>query len=85
VTESVPLEAHSPEGHPADHRRTSDISPKVARRLRVSGTFLLTGMAIEAASLLWSHPTSFLIYVAVGGFCLAVGLGAYLFSLVFTK
>jgi hypothetical protein len=85
VTETVPPEAHLPEAHAADHRRTSDVSPKVARRLRVSGAFLLTGMAIEAVSLLWSHPTSFLIYVGVGGLCLAVGLGAYLFSLVFTK
>jgi hypothetical protein len=67
------------------HRRTSDISPKVARRLRVSGGFLLAGMAVEAVSLLWSHPTSFLVFAGVGGFFLMVGLGAYLFSLVFTK
>ena len=67
------------------HRRTSDVSPKVARRLRVSGAFLLTGMAVEAVSLMWSHPTSFLVFAGLGGFCLLVGLGAYLFSLVFTK
>jgi asparagine N-glycosylation enzyme membrane subunit Stt3 len=67
------------------HRRTSDISPRVARRLRVSGAFLLAGMAVEAVSLLWSHPTSFLIFAGIGGLFLLVGLGAYLFSLVFTK
>lgn len=67
------------------HRRGSDIGPKVARRIRVSGIFILLGMGIEAVSLLWVHPTAFLVYATFGGFCLLVGLVAYLFSLVFTK
>lgn len=66
------------------HRRGSDISPKVARRIRVSGIFLLLGMAIEVGSLLSSHPTSFLVFVIFGGACLVLGIAAYLFSLVFT-
>jgi hypothetical protein len=69
---------------PEVHRRGSDISPKVARRVRVAGIFILLGMVIEVVSLLWAHPTAFLVYVAFGGFCLFVGLIAYLFSLVFT-
>jgi hypothetical protein len=69
---------------PAAHRRGSDISPKVARRIRISGIFLLLGMAIEAGSLLSSHPTSFLVFAIFGGACLVLGLAAYLFSLVFT-
>ncbi|HUS19611.1 MAG TPA: hypothetical protein VMZ25_08165 [Terriglobales bacterium] len=51
----------------------------------MSGIFLLVGMAIEAISLLWGHPTSFLIFAIFGGACLALGLITYLFSLVFTK
>ncbi len=66
------------------HRRGSDVSPRVARRLRVSGVALLLGMGIEVVSLLWSHPTSFLVFVGVGGAFLLIGLAAYLFSLVFT-
>ena len=67
------------------HRRGSDISPKVARRIRISGVFLLIGMAIEAGSLLSSHPTSFLVFAIFGGACLFLGVAAYLFSLVFTR
>lgn len=70
---------------PEVHRRVSDINPKVARRIRVSGIFILLGMGIEVVSLIWSHPTSFLVFVIFGGACLLLGLAAYLFSLVFTK
>ena len=74
----------SAEKAPEVHHRGSDISPKVARRIRISGSFILVGMGIEAVSLLWSHPTSFLVFVIFGGACLLLGLAAYLFSLVFT-
>jgi hypothetical protein len=70
---------------PEIHRRGTDVSPKVARRLRVSGIFLLLGLAIEVVSLLWSHPTSFLVFTTVGGLFLFLGFLAYLFSLVFTR
>lgn len=66
------------------HRRGSDISPKVARRIRLSGIFLLIAMAIEVGSLLSSHPTSFLVFAIFGGAFLFLGIVAYLFSLVFT-
>lgn len=69
---------------PTTHRRGSDVSPRVARRIRISGIFLLLGMGIEVVSLLWSHPTSFLVFTTVGGFFLLIGFAAYLFSLVFT-
>jgi len=69
---------------PDGHRRTSDINPKVARRIRISGIFLLLGMAVEVFSLLIAHPTAFLIFVTFGGTFLVLGLAAYLFSLVFT-
>lgn len=73
------------ERRPEIHRRGSDISPRVARRIRISGIFLLLGLAIEVVSLLWSHPTSFLVFMTVGGFFLFLGFLAYLFSLVFTR
>ena len=69
---------------PEVHRRESDVSPRMARRIRIAGIFLLLGMAVEVISLLWSNPTAFLVYVTVGGFFLLLGLAAYLFSLVFT-
>jgi hypothetical protein len=69
---------------PEVHRRGSDVSPKIARRIRISGVFLLLGLAVEVISLLWSHPTSFLVFTTVGGFFLFLGFVWYLFSLVFT-
>jgi len=70
---------------PEVHRRGSDVSPRVARRIRISGIFLLLGLAVEVVSLLWSHPTSFLVFMSVGGLFLFLGFVAYLFSLVFTR
>ena len=67
-----------------EHRRQSDISSKMAKRIRIAGIFLLIGMAVEVVSLLWSNPTAFLVFVTVGGFFFFLGLAAYLFSLVFT-
>ncbi len=69
---------------PEVHRRGSDVSPKIARRIRISGIFLLLGLGVEVVSLLWSHPTSFLVFTILGGFFLFLGFVAYLFSLVFT-
>ena len=69
---------------PEIHRRESDVSPRMARRIRIAGVFLLLGMGVEVISLIWSHPTSFLLYLTVGGLFILLGLAAYLFSLVFT-
>lgn len=67
------------------HRRGSDLHPKVARRIRISGILLLLGMVIEVASLVWSNPTAFLVFASAGFFCFALGLFFYLFSLVVVR
>ena len=67
-----------------EHRRQSDISLKMAKRIRISGTLILLGLGVEVITLLWSNPTAFIVYVGVGGLFLALGMAAYLFSLVFT-
>jgi hypothetical protein len=67
------------------HRRGSDLHPKVARRIRISGVLLLLGMAVEVISLMWSNPTAFLVFSSVGFFFFAAGLGFYLFSLVVVR
>jgi hypothetical protein len=50
--------------------------------LRVSGIFLILGLAIEAVSLLFNHPLSFMGFIIVGGTFLGVGVLLFLFSLV---
>lgn len=67
------------------HRRGSDLHPKVARRIRISGVLMLLGMMIEVISLLWSNPTAFLVFASAGFFCFALGLFFYLFSLVVVR
>jgi hypothetical protein len=70
---------------PEPVRRDTDISPRLARRIRIAGVLLLIGMAVEVISLMWSHPTAFLVFASVGGFFFAAGLLLYLFSMVFTR
>jgi hypothetical protein len=50
--------------------------------LRLSGISLIIGLAIEAVSLLFNHPLSFMGFIIVGGTLLAVGVLLFLISLV---
>ena len=51
-------------------------------RLRLAGTFIVLGLLIELASLLWSHPLAFIVFIAAGGLLIGVGILIYLYSLV---
>jgi hypothetical protein len=51
-------------------------------RLRLSGLLIAVGLLIEALSLLWNHPLSFIAFVTVGGALMALGIVVYLFTLV---
>jgi hypothetical protein len=53
------------------------------KRLRVAGTLLMIGLLIEATCLLWAKPIAFVLFVAIGGLFLFVGVVVYLLSLVF--
>jgi hypothetical protein len=52
------------------------------RRLRLAGTLIVLGLLIELASLLWSHPLAFIVFIAAGGLLIGVGIVIYLYSLV---
>ncbi len=54
----------------------------IKRRLRISAVLLILGLMIEAASLRWSHPTAFLVFVIVGGSFVVAGILVYLYSLL---
>jgi predicted membrane channel-forming protein YqfA (hemolysin III family) len=51
-------------------------------RLRLSGMFIIVGLVIQALSLLWNHPLSFIAFLALGGLLLAIGIVLYLLALV---
>jgi hypothetical protein len=59
-----------------------NIHPVLAKRIRLSGSLIIFGMAVEAFSLLWKNPTAFLIFLGLGGVAMAAGVLVFLYSLV---
>ena len=51
-------------------------------RLRLSGGLIVLGLLVQALSLLWNHPLSFIAFVSLGGLLVAGGIVLYLFTLV---
>ena len=49
----------------------------IVRRLRLSGILIIVGLVVEALSLAWNHPLSFIAFIGIGG--LAIGLGVIIF------
>ena len=54
----------------------------MSRVLRLSGILLVAGLVIEAVSLLFNHPLSFIGFIVVGGSLLGIGVILFLVSLV---
>jgi hypothetical protein len=55
---------------------------QLEKRLQVAGVFIVLGLVIEALCLIWSTPIAFVIFVAMGGLLMFVGIVLYLYSLV---
>jgi hypothetical protein len=58
------------------------LSIGMPRVLRLSGVLLIVGLMIEAVSLFFNHPLSFMGFIIVGGALLGLGVLLYLVSLV---
>jgi hypothetical protein len=54
------------------------------KRLQFAGLFLALGLLIEGLCLVWSTPIAFVIFVAIGGSFMFIGIAIYLYSLVST-
>ena len=52
--------------------------------MRFAGICLAIGLLIEALCLLWATPIAFIVFVAIGGLLLLIGLVVYLYSQVST-
>jgi len=52
------------------------------RRLKLSSILISAGLMIEAATLFWSHPLTFLAFILLGGTLVGMGVVLYLYSLV---
>jgi hypothetical protein len=54
------------------------------KRLRFAGICLAIGLVIEALCLFWATPIAFIVFVAIGGLLILIGLVVYLYSQVST-
>jgi hypothetical protein len=55
---------------------------QLEKRRQVAGVFTVLGLVVEALCLIWSTPIAFVIFVAIGGLLMFVGIVLYLYSLV---
>jgi len=46
----------------------------ISKRLRASGTLIILGLLVEALSLIWNHPLSFVVFLGLGGLLLLAGI-----------
>ena len=54
----------------------------LAKRLRLAGMLLISGLLVEGVCLLWARPLAFILLVCGGGLLCAAGIAVYLYSLV---
>ncbi len=50
--------------------------------IRTSSAFVIAGLLVESFSLIWAHPTAFIVFVGVGGGLIGLGVVFYLLSLL---
>lgn len=54
----------------------------MAKKLRTAGILIIIGLVVEAISLAWNNPLSFVAFLGIGGLFLALGILLYLWTLV---
>jgi predicted membrane channel-forming protein YqfA (hemolysin III family) len=62
--------------------RMTDQASRLQRKLKIAAYLLIAGLVVEGVSLYWSHPTSFLVFIIVGGILLVAGIVTYLIAIV---
>ncbi len=57
-------------------------NPLLDKRLRFSAALVLMGLVIEAVSLTWKSPLSFVMFMMAGGLAMAAGILLFFYSIV---
>jgi hypothetical protein len=57
---------------------------RLQRKLKTAAYLLTAGLAVEGITLLWAHPTSFLLFTGLGGLLVLAGIAIYLKAIVTT-
>lgn len=59
-------------------------SSRLQRKLKTAAYLLIAGLLVEGITLQWAHPTSFLVFISLGGVLIVAGIAIYLFAVVET-
>ena len=60
---------------------TNNLS-SLQRKLKLAAYLLIVGLAIEGITLHWAHPTSFVLFIVLGGVLVLAGIAVYLIAIV---
>jgi apolipoprotein N-acyltransferase len=55
---------------------------RITRKLKTAAACIVLGLFVEAATLWWSHPTSFIVFASAGALLIALGILIYLTAIV---
>ncbi len=62
----------------------TDYASSLQRKVKMAAYLLIAGLAVEGITLHWAHPTSFLLFMGVGGILVLAGIAIYLKAIVTT-
>jgi hypothetical protein len=57
-------------------------SSRLEHKLKIAAYLLIAGLVVEGISLHWAHPTSFLLFISLGGVLVLAGIAIYLIAIV---
>jgi hypothetical protein len=60
----------------------TDNTSRLQRKLKTAAYLLITGLLVEGITLYWTHPTSFLLFISLGGVLIVAGVTIYLLAIV---
>ena len=60
----------------------TEIVSRLQTKLKTAAYLLTAGLLVEGITLHWAHPTSFLLFIGLGGILVGAGIAIYLFALV---
>jgi hypothetical protein len=59
-----------------------DNTSRLQRKLKTAAYLLIAGLTVEGITLIWAHPTSFLLFISLGGILVVAGIAIYLLAIV---
>ena len=60
----------------------TDNASRLQRKLKTAACLLIAGLAVEGITLHWAHPTSFVLFIILGGILVLAGIAVYLIAIV---